>query len=533
MLALATSLALGSVPTSKGFDVRSVLHPASDAVADVASTSTVVLRAAPPQSTNQSGSPGEWKGRGKDAPGQWQNKSAFAGPGAYQDQDHKQGQWHGEGENKAQWHEEEPCPGHPNIRRSSEACETKTVNNTWVVGGEHAPWNKVDHEPRGGMWISRASKKNVPPCATFLKHPCGIENCETANGHGACVKPNHGTCASACQSLYGKQGNYIQGLEPFVDAQCRFTYNTSFPEWLDDKDTGTFPHGRPSNIAQCACFTGNRIGEEITGKVAKLNGTTAREYVAVCEDPGYVAAPGREHAFSKADAKVPCGKSAMCHEGDQTHNEDHPEDNTVGICFPSASTVMLADGRTRVRMEALRHGDAVRAVTRDGRLTNDTVSFLSLSDADAIATFVRLATVGGAAITLTPEHRLPVGDECCGTLKQAKDVEQGDSIWVAAGGRTPAPQHVDSTTRVVARGQHSPVLTKGSFPLVEEPCGEDDASCRDAPRDGVVTAFDSIGWVDFAAVTVPVFEPLCEATGTCSLLRWALLRSGRRYVDLR
>ena len=123
------------------------------------------------------------------------------------------------------------------------------------------------------------------------------------------------------------------------------------------------------------------------------------------------------------------------------------------------------------------------------------------------------------------------GEACCGTLKQAKDVERGETIWVAAGGggADPAPQRIAATTRVEAKGLHSPVLTHGAFPLIEEACVAE-AACS---RAGVVTAFDSLGYVDLASYGVPLLEPICEAMGMCSAVRRLLLGSGGSYVQIR
>ena len=222
-------------------------------------------------------------------------------------------------------------------------------------------------------------------------------------------------------------------------------------------------------------------------------------------------------------------------------------------CFPSASTVTLADGITHLRMDELRHGDVIRAVTRDGKLTTDTVSFLSLANADAVGIFVRITTEDGTVVTLTPGHRLPVSEACCGTLKLANDVDVGDTIWVAASedDAAPSPQRVAATALVEAKGKHSPVLSHGSFPLVQEACVTDtladvpltaqnfeatepiitaDAACT---RAGVVTAFDSIGYVDLASYALPLLEPVCKAMGLCSAVRRALFsRPDGGYVQI-
>ena len=203
-------------------------------------------------------------------------------------------------------------------------------------------------------------------------------------------------------------------------------------------------------------------------------------------------------------------------------------------------------------MDELRHGDVIRAVTRDGKLTTDTVSFLSLANADAVATFVRITTEDGTVVTLTPGHRLPVSEACCGTLKLANDVDVGDTIWVAAGedDAAPSPQRVAATALVEAKGKHSPVLSHGSFPLVQEACVTDtladgpltaqnfeatepiitaDAACT---RAGVVTAFDSIGYVDLASYALPLLEPICKAMGLCSAVRRTLFGPDGGYVQI-
>ena len=540
-------------------------------------------------------------------PGQW--RDATDGPPGAWNGDGEQGKWNGPvcvgvtcvGNSSADDAKDLAilCPGHPALLRSSPDCESKSVSSTWVVGGGDTHNEMSNMDPRT-MWITRGSKNNVPGCSTFLTRQCGIENCVTSNGHGACVKPKPGTCAAACKDIYGRQGTYIKGLEPFVDAQCGFTFNatyreeniTSYGERGGTRWEAIPGGGPPSNISQCACFTGRHIEEDL--KNNQINGSHRREYVALCEDFGYTAAPGREHPFEKRDVRRDGEKTPNFGNGEKTPNvgkgekmsnfgngektptfeaEKHSfeaKNGTPGqtnmpsqgdgvstgapLCFPSASTVTLADGITQLRMDELRHGDAVRAVTRDGKLTTDTVSFLSLADTAAVATFVRITTEGGTVVTLTPEHRLPVGEACCGTLNQAKGVERGDTIWVAAGGGgvAPAPQRIATTARVEAKGLHSPVLTHGTFPLIEEACASnpladvaltgqnfeamealamaDDAACS---RAGVVTAFDSLGFVDLASYGVPLLEPVCKALGVCASVRRALLGSGGSYVQIK
>ena len=49
----------------------------------------------------------------------------------------------------------------------------------------------------------------------------------------------------------------------------------------------------------------------------------------------------------------------------------------------------------------------------------------------------------------------------------------------------------------------------------------------------MVTAFDSLGFVDLASYGVPLLEPVCEALGVCHSLRRALLGSSGSYVQIR
>ena len=145
-------------------------------------------------------------------------------------------------------------------------------------------------------------------------------------------------------------------------------------------------------------------------------------------------------------------------------------------CFPSTGMVTKADG-TRATVAALKEGDAIVATTDNGTITTDTVSFLSIAKPKVQAPFVVLQTAAGPALTLTMAHHVPVGSECCSNLKLAKDITIGETVWTATvKGQGATATTVTDKTYTSGSGLHSPVLTHGSFPIV----------------DGVVTAFDSI-----------------------------------------
>jgi len=178
-------------------------------------------------------------------------------------------------------------------------------------------------------------------------------------------------------------------------------------------------------------------------------------------------------------------------------------------------------------------GDAILAATEDGVRTIDTVSVLSISSSDIVASFVTLTAGADLHLAITPTHHLPVGDTCCSMLKQAADVRLGDTLWtMEADGGAAVGRVVTNVGTTYSKGLHSPVLTHGHLPLV----------------DGFVTSFNSIHIVRLRSphrrVLGPApmhaqpmscaflwqvrfasyFLPLCEGSGICAV--WHHLRSG-------
>ena len=191
-------------------------------------------------------------------------------------------------------------------------------------------------------------------------------------------------------------------------------------------------------------------------------------------------------------------------EADDNGEDDEP-------CFPSAATVTRAADGAVMRMDALREGDAIVALTANGVWTTDTVSLLSIAKPEAQATFVTLTTDAGQTLTLTPEHHLPVGEACCSYLKRANEVLEGDKVWTTSGAAL-----VTKRGATIQKGLHSPVLTHGTFPVV----------------DGIVTSFDSIEGVQIGAMLGPFLFPFIKATGSAALVRRLLFSSRQlRYID--
>ena len=127
-----------------------------------------------------------------------------------------------------------------------------------------------------------------------------------------------------------------------------------------------------------------------------------------------------------------------------------------------------------------------------------------------------LSTAANHTLTLTPGHHVPVGPACCSTLKLAKDVNVGDTVWKVVKGLFPKAIQttVTAKTATKATGLHSPVLTHGGFPIV----------------DGVVTAFDSIEKVTLAKHGLAPLLAACKVTGTCDKFKEMFLHEALEYV---
>uniref|UniRef100_A0A7S2JPD3 Hint domain-containing protein n=1 Tax=Haptolina brevifila TaxID=156173 RepID=A0A7S2JPD3_9EUKA len=186
----------------------------------------------------------------------------------------------------------------------------------------------------------------------------------------------------------------------------------------------------------------------------------------------------------------------------------------VRVCFPSGAKVSLADG-TSADISLLKEGDKILAASSDGTLTTDTLSALSIArHEEHFDKFLTLTTAANNTLTLTPHHHLPVGATCCTTLKVAKDVAVGETVWtVKAGAATGTTVTAIATTS--GKGLHSPVLMNGGFPIV----------------DGVVTSFDALEMVTLAKYALAPLTATCKATGTCDTMRDLFLGGDRKLIE--
>ena len=200
-------------------------------------------------------------------------------------------------------------------------------------------------------------------------------------------------------------------------------------------------------------------------------------------------------------APVGCGIDALC-----TPPSPPPLTCLVDVfacaASPSPTSAAADDGNPCFPSEAL-------ITMADGTLTTDTVSTLSLADADVQGTtFVVLTTASGRNLTLTPTHHVPVGAACCADLKQAKDVAVGETVYEA--GLTVRATQVEKIGTATKPGLHSPVLSHGTMPIVN----------------GVATSFDALHKVRLASYGLP----LLEATGLTATFRDTFLGAHRKYI---
>ena len=89
----------------------------------------------------------------------------------------------------------------------------------------------------------------------------------------------------------------------------------------------------------------------------------------------------------------------------------------------------------------------------------------------------------------------------------------GDVVWTIQEGKAVATT-VTSKAATKASGLHSPVLTHGTFPVV----------------DGVITSFDSIDKVTLAKHGLSALISTCKATGTCASVRDTFLAGDHEYI---
>lgn len=140
--------------------------------------------------------------------------------------------------------------------------------------------------------------------------------------------------------------------------------------------------------------------------------------------------------------------------GEGTEPSASPEEEDDGpACFPADATVSLPGGRS-VRMEHLEAGMHVM----HGIDESSPVFLFSHRSAHERAAFVRLHTVSGHSVTLTPGHYVRMG----GKLVAAREVKVGNVVHTIRG-----DSKVAKIERIVSRGMYAPHAVGGGDLVVD------------------------------------------------------------------
>ena len=186
-------------------------------------------------------------------------------------------------------------------------------------------------------------------------------------------------------------------------------------------------------------------------------------------------------------------------------------------CFPSSAIVTTADGSPK-RIDSLKAGDAILSATLDGAIALDTVSLLSIPDSAADGNaFLMVTTDGKRSLNATYDHHVATGAKCCSEIKQMKKLEIGDTMWVRTEGKPlPIAQKVTDIKPITGKGLHSPVLTNGGLPIVNN----------------FVTSFDKYSTVKMARSWLPSMLAACETFGACSLVKKIFGFAERKHIEM-
>lgn len=226
----------------------------------------------------------------------------------------------------------------------------------------------------------------------------------------------------------------------FIDVRCDETVgdgnneaNCSQADMADFRISHDLHGATDSN---CTDESQNRTSN--SGECINTGGTSIK---VVCESQtagsDWTFAVFRDPCCEEADLEGRVsGTGAQCVQSPELSNFYASVDCTAyGVaegCFSDSATVTLADGST-VPVSALSVGDRVLAADGAGNTFFDKVFRITHWEADATATFARVATEGGRTLELTPDHRVHSGDECCSydSMTEAGALAAGDAVFVA------------------------------------------------------------------------------------------------------
>lgn len=145
------------------------------------------------------------------------------------------------------------------------------------------------------------------------------------------------------------------------------------------------------------------------------------------------------------------------------------------------------------------------------------MSILSIADSDANGNaYISVTTDGKQTLNATYDHHVVVGATCCSEIKQMKKLDIGDTMWIRTEGKPlPVAQKVTDVKIYTGKGLHSPVLTNGGLPIVNN----------------FVTSFDKYSSVKMARNWLPSMLGMCESFGACSLVKKFFGFNERKHIE--
>ena len=264
-----------------------------------------------------------------------------------------------------------------------------------------------------------------------------------------------------------------------------YTYDGAFPEDLDSLcGDPVCVETLQTLVQECA----DEVDEETLGFISTLcSGDCDSTEASLCVERCSVCTEDDSTVDSTGN---PCDTCFLCLSYLHCITDEEKKKDKDDPCFPGDVTVTKDTGQV-VRIDSLKAGDAILAVTHDGRRVVDRVSPLSIvnasgSDLLAIRTsgisaapwdamrppgvkrdaWNAMRPSGNGRLHLTASHRVATGDLCCDRLVAAANLSRGDVLWMDAGDRIVPATVSNVATERRKTSLYSPVLERGSLPLV-------------------------------------------------------------------
>ncbi|CAF1242762.1 unnamed protein product [Didymodactylos carnosus] len=194
---------------------------------------------------------------------------------------------------------------------------------------------------------------------------------------------------------------------------------------------------------------------------AAVNSTSALSNKTARQFGGGIAGPAVPPFGVPVGGGVVVGPSSDMLESMFTGGSDN--------CLSGDGLVQMAPTAEYKRVEQLKSGDIVLAMSRTNKITESEIIMISHSSADEYTLFTRIETENGETISLTPRHLVPImTKDGAPSFIYAERVTPNDYVYV----RDHLNNHelmcvkVKSVTAEVKMGYYSPITTKGTLALL-------------------------------------------------------------------